>query len=171
MFFISKQGGMCMSKRSTGIIWGVAGFIIGILITLILIWQLMPGMMIKEGRSPYDMEKTIAMVKQNAEELGWKIPKVYNFQKSISEAGEGDVGKITVIELCQPEYAHDLLKNPDSKFVSVLMPCAIAIYEKNDGVYVSSMQVGTMGKIFGGNINTVMTRVSEDDHKILEFVE
>lgn len=160
-----------MSKKLTGIIWGVTGFIVGILITLILVWQLMPGMMISERKSPYEIDKTIAIIKENAKELGWKIPKEYNFQKSISEAGEGDVGRIEVIELCHTEYAYGLLKDPDSKFVSVLMPCAIAIYEKDDGVYVSTMQVGTMGKIFGGNINDAMSKVSKDDHKILDFLK
>jgi len=160
-----------MSKKLTGTIFGLVGFIIGIIITLILVWQLMPGMMIKERKSPYDMDKTIEIIKKNAEELDWKVPKEYDFQKSISEAGMDDIGKIKVIELCQPEYAYTLLKNDDSKFVSVLMPCAIAVYEKNDGVYVATMQVGIMGKIFGGNINTTMSKVSKDDHKILKFLE
>ena len=53
-----------------------------------------------------------------------------------------------------------------------LMPCAIAVYEGDDGaVYVSGMNMGLMGKMFGGNIAEVMGgSVADDERKILSAV-
>ena len=51
-----------------------------------------------------------------------------------------------------------------------MMPCAFAVYEKSDGhIYVASMNVGIMGKVFGGEIDTTMSKVAQDDQKILGF--
>ncbi len=44
------------------------------------------------------------------------------------------------------------------------MPCAIVVYEGDDGnVYLSSMNMGLMGKMFGGNIVKVMGGAVADD--------
>jgi len=152
-------------------IGAVAGLVVGILLTAVIGWTMMPGMMIHEHKSPYDLDKTVDTITANAEENGWSIPKIYNFQKTIKEEGYDDVGRIKVIEMCQPEIASGLLKNPENKRVAVMMPCAIAVYEKDDGVYVANMNVGMMGKMFGGEIATAMGRVAADDEKIMEFMK
>ncbi|KAF5410762.1 MAG: hypothetical protein C5S47_05715 [Candidatus Methanogasteraceae archaeon] len=41
--------------------------------------------------------------------------------------------RIKVVEMCQPEYASGPLGTDDTKFVAVMMPCAVAVYEKSDG--------------------------------------
>jgi len=53
----------------------------------------------------------------------------------------------------------------------MMMPCSVAIYEKSDGgTYIASMNMGIMGKVFGGVINQTMSKVAADDKKILGFV-
>lgn len=146
-------------------------FLLGILVTLLGIRIYTPGMMIHEAKSPYDFDATIAMIENTASNLGWRIPKVYNFQETILREGQGDIGKMKVVEMCHPEYAYGLLSHENNKHIGVMMPCAVAVYEKADGsTWVSSMNVGTMGKLFGGEISRMMSRVAEDDDKILVFL-
>ena len=151
----------------------IGAFFAGIIVTILIMKAMAPGMMIHEKQSPYDFEKTFQTILEKTKEVGgWKVPKQYDFQKTILKHGAGDIGKVKVIELCQPHYAHGLLKEDKDKYVAVMMPCAIAIYEKSDGkTYVASMNVGMMGKIFGGGVDKAMSKVAADDKKILSFLK
>ena len=150
----------------------IGSFLLGILVVMVAMKVMAPSMMIHERVSPLGFEETVERIQQNAEALGWSVTKIYNFQEAIMAKGLGDVGRIKVLELCQPHYAYGLLEDGNNKFVSVMMPCAIAVYEKEDGsVYVSSMNVGFMGKIFGGGIDEAMSKVAGDDKKILSFLK
>ncbi len=150
----------------------LGGFILGLIVLALVMKMAAPGMMIHEAKSPYDFNTTVETIIANAESEGWTVPKVYDFRKSIVDAGSDDVGRIKVIEMCQPEYASGLLGADDTKFVAVMMPCAVAVYEKSDGnTYVASMNVGIMGKVFGGDVDQTMSKVAADDKKILMFAE
>jgi uncharacterized protein (DUF302 family) len=74
--------------------------------------------------------------------------------------------------MCRITYATGLLMADDTKYVAVMMPCSVAIYEKSDGnTYVASMNIGMMDKVFGGAVDHTMSKVAADDKKILGFAE
>lgn len=52
------------------------------------------------------------------------------------------------------------------------MPCAWGVYKGKDGkIYISGMNMGLMGKMFGGNIAKVMGEaVSKDEEQMLKEV-
>lgn len=126
----------------------------------IVMYFMAPSMMIHEVKSPYGVEKTTNEIVAKAKEMGWKVPKVYNFQKAVLEGKGPDIGKIKVVKLCHPKFAGELLKDDDNKFVSVMMPCSMAVYEKSDGTtYVASMNM------------RLMSKVADDDDKILSFLK
>ena len=128
-------------------------------------------MMIHEQQSSFDFDKTVETITRNAMELGWSVPKTYDFQATLLKHKQPDPGRIKVVKICQPEYASNLFANDDSKFVSAMMPCSISIYEKSDGkTYVSFMNMGLMAKMFSGNISTTLAQVAADDKKILDFL-
>jgi len=111
------------------------------------------------------------MVQDNAKAKGWVVPKVYDFQTSMKKYKQPDPGRVKVVKLCQPVYAGKMLAHDDSKFVAAMMPCSIGIYEKSDGkVYVSSMNIGLMSKMFGGVVDDTLALVAADDAEILEFL-
>jgi hypothetical protein len=90
--------------------------------------------------------------------------------KSVSEHGV-DIGReIRIVELCNAQYAKDILSTDPE--VSTLMPCAWGVYEGDDGkVYISGMNMGLMGKLFGGNVARVIGgNVAKDESKMLEEV-
>jgi uncharacterized protein (DUF302 family) len=77
---------------------------------------------------------------------------------------------IRIVELCKAPYAHEVLSEKPE--LATLMPCAYGVYEGADGkVYISAMNVGLMGKMFGGVVARVMGgQVAHDEHNILQRV-
>lgn len=132
----------------------------------------MGEMMVHENESPYDFDKTVELIQANAKAQGWVVPKVYDFQQSLIKNKQPDPGKVKIIKVCHPDYAGALLLEDDSKFVAAMMPCSIAVYEKSDGkVYVSTMNMGLMSKMFTGVIGDTLAKVARDDAKTLEFLK
>jgi uncharacterized protein (DUF302 family) len=90
--------------------------------------------------------------------------------KAMSKHGVNMDKQVRIVELCKAPYAKDvLLTNPE---VSTLMPCAWGVYKGEDGkVYIAGMNMGLMGKMFGGNIAKVMGgAVAKDEHNMLKAV-
>jgi uncharacterized protein (DUF302 family) len=79
-----------------------------------------------------------------------------NMQKSLSKFGK-EVPQVTLLKICEPNHAANILNDDDAMYVSLMMPCTISIYEKSDGkTYVGTMNAGLMGRIFGGTVAEVM---------------
>jgi uncharacterized protein (DUF302 family) len=132
----------------------------------------MGELMVHEAKSPYDFEKTVAVITEEARHQGWVIPKVHDFQKSLLKFDQDDPGRIKVVKVCKPEYAARLLRQDDSKFVSVLMPCSLSVYEKSDGhTYVAAMNMELMSMLFQGDIGDTLSAVAEEDKSILSFMK
>lgn len=147
--------------------------IMGLIATLILMSACsMKSMMVDERVSPFGLEETILKITENALAIGWVVPGVKDMNKSVAKEGGPDIGgPVRVVELCNAEHASNILKADDSRYASVLMPCAIAVYSKADGkTYVTNMKAGRMGSLMGGNVADVMADVDADQQKILEFI-
>lgn len=142
-----------------------------VLVALVTGCSSMGKMMVNERQSPYGFDKTVETITANAKAQQWTVPKVYDFQKSVIKHDQPDPGRIKVLKICQPAYAAKMLVHDDSKFVGAMMPCSIAVYEKNDGkVYVSSMNMALMAKMFGGVVGETLGQVASDDAEILKFL-
>lgn len=161
-------------KRIQNFWFVVAGLVIGIVLTVgIAAWQMpqhMAGLMIHESPSPHDMVTTLARIEKNAKDLGWQVPKTYDFRESIRKHNGKDVGPVKVMEMCQPGYAARMLSMDTNKRLAVMMPCAIAVYAKADGkTYVASMNMKLMSQVFPGDVGEVLGSVAHDDARILGF--
>jgi len=98
------------------------------------------------------------------------MPAVHDLQASMSKF-DYDVKQVKVFELCHPDYASKILLESDERIVSSLMPCRVAIYEKDDGkVYISRMNTSLMAGMMGGLIKDVMADASNDTEVILESI-
>jgi uncharacterized protein (DUF302 family) len=161
-----------MDERTIrNVIWGVAGLVLGSLGTVAVLAFAAPGLVVQEHRSPYGLTATVQTIVTNATNRGWRVSKIYDFREALDRPAEPKLAPIQVIELCQRDYARDLLKSGKNRFVAAMMPCAVAVYEKEDGtVYVASMNSALMGRLFGGEIRTIMSRVARDDAEILRFL-
>ncbi len=73
--------------------------------------------------------------------------------------------------MCKPEYSGQMLEKNDERIVSVMMPCRIAVYMKDDGkTYVSLINVSALASGLPENVEKAMTEASEDVFKIVESV-
>ena len=149
---------------------GLIGFVVGILLTFLIIYQMAPGMMILEDESKYGFEETVTKLKESVAAHHWKIPTVHNFQKTMAKFGK-QVRPVQVFELCHPDHAGKILEESEERIVSSLMPCRVAVYEKADGkTYVSRMNSGQMAGMLGGLIAEVMDVAARENEEILEAV-
>ncbi len=147
------------------------GFLGGILLTALTMKVLMPGMMLTTHVSQYGtVEETCAALEAAIAAEGWNVPSVRNLNASTEKQGIELTRVVRIVELCKAEYARDVLEtNPE---VSTLMPCAFGVYEGDDGrVYITGMNTGLMGTMFGGRIAEVMGgSVAADEARMLAAV-
>ncbi len=137
----------------------------------VFMWNMAPKMMVHELKSPYSVDKTVETISINAKKQGWSVKNVVNMQKSMKKKLGEDIYATKVMKLGQAKYAHALLKHDDTRFVAAMMPHSIAVYQKSNGnTYISSMNMGLMGKIFGGETDRIMDKVQKDDDIILKFL-
>ncbi len=138
---------------------------------IVLVISLMPKMMIVTHQSRFaDVDQTVSALQAAIVKEGSRSPMVRDISGTINKEGLAFDKPIRIVELCQAEYARDVLTtNPE---VSTLMPCAWGVYKGQDGkVYISGMNMGLMGRIFGGNIAKVMAdHVAVEEARMLKEV-
>jgi len=149
----------------------IGGLILGIVITGFAVTFSMPKMMLNIHKSNLSFEETVSSIEKSAVERGWKVPKIYDLQKSLLDAGQDDIGRMKIISICQPEHAYNVLSHDGRKKVSAMMPCRIGVYETKSGdIYISGMNIGLMSKMFGGEIEKVMVKVDEEEKEMLKEI-
>ena len=150
------------------IIFAISGIIVGVILTIIILKQCFPGMMIQTFKSSLDYRETVSMIETQAVKNGWAVAKIYNMEKRMRKAGFEDAARVKVIELCHATHTNDILSQENDMYIAAIMPCRIAVYEKKNGsVFISKMNIGLMSKFFGDNVEEVMGQVAEEDEAIL----
>lgn len=161
-----------MKTKLTAIVFTVFGLLIGIVFTGIAVNLSAGKMMIKEMRSPYDYQKTIETIVNRVNAMPeWHIVTVYDMNKEVVENGGKPIGKYSIIKYCSGKYASEMLMADDRKPMGAMMPKAFAVYEKTDGqVYVATSNGAVMGKLFGGETETLIEKVSLQVEDMLRFM-
>ena len=148
----------------------LVGIVVGTVGTALLIAKIMPSKMIVTEASSLGFDDTVASLQEGIARAGWVSPVTINFNHSFAKQGVDLKPRVTIVELCKAQYAKDVLET--DRFVSGIMPCSLGVWEGDDGrVYVSKMNTGLMGKLFGGNIARVIGQhVAGDESTILSGV-
>ena len=149
----------------------IGGFVAGIVAVALLAWQMAGALMFKETPSPFGLEETIARIQANVQATGngWALSGLRNPARVVAADG-GNVLPVMMVEACSPKYSKLILAHDETRILSVLMPCKIAIYKKEDGkVYIGTINAGLIGKMFGPVVSEVMSKVAEDQKKFLTF--
>ena len=99
----------------------------------------------------------------------WRVLTVNDYQKST--AAYGAIEQVGSINICNPRYASRILADDANRKVTALMPLAIGVYEDKKGqVYISKLNVGLMGMMFGGTIADVMEMAGKDLGEVIASV-
>ncbi|MDH5681705.1 MAG: DUF302 domain-containing protein [Spirochaetota bacterium] len=129
-----------------------------------------PKMLVLVSKSKYKFKKTVKLILKEAKKKGWKIPKVFNIQKSLKKISKGKMTALKVIAICRPKHAYGMLKHEENRMVSAVMPCLIGVYKNKNGVYITVMNSPALGKMFGGNVSKIMEKVGKETKKIISKV-
>ncbi len=143
--------------------------VIGMLLMGVGVWIMMPKMMLTTYKSKSDfnetVEKLIAAIKSKGD---WKVTKEFDFQKNIHDAGHDKIEKVGSIAICNPKYASMILSEEPNRKVTAIMPITLGVFENKTGqVFISELNIGMMGMIFGGTIARVMKIAGKDVTEII----
>lgn len=115
-----------------------------------------------EYESRLTFEKTIHALSGLLNSDGWKISHIHDLQQALKNNGQ-DVLPVHVIELCNPKYSGKLLEDDNTRFMSVMMPCRIAVYEKRNGTtFISLLNAENLIKMLGGSIRNEIRKVQDE---------
>ncbi len=149
----------------------IVGFVIGLAVMGFIMWKMMPGMMIVTKKSKLSVDEAVDKIQQEAPNVGWSIPHIYDMDGTLSEKGYKGLKRIKILSLCKPEYAYTILSRESDRKVSAAMPCRIAVYEDDMGrVYISKFNIKLMGRMFGGVVGDVMAKVAQEEEAILKGI-
>lgn len=149
----------------------IGGFLGGVAVVVLLAYNLMTSLMFREVPSPFGVEETVARIQQNIQNTGngWTLIGLRNPGKAV-EADGGNTLPVIMVEACSTKYSGPILNDDSVRFLSILMPCKISVYKKNDGkTYIGLMNAGPMGRMFGPKVGEIMGHVAEDQAKFILF--
>jgi uncharacterized protein (DUF302 family) len=123
-----------------------------------------------EHPSKYSFEKTVDLLVAEAEKREWKVPAIHDLQLSLAKSGK-TVRPVKVIEICKPQYSGQMLELNHERIISVMMPCRISVYEKEDGLtYIGLINAGDLASELPDNIARVMKAASDETFEIVNTV-
>lgn len=151
-------------KSSTVIF--ITGLIAGIALTVAAIMFILPNYMFVVKQSSLGFNQTIQAIEKSAADNQWGIPFKYDLQATLKGKGF-EVQPVNVISLCKPAFANEILSDNNERLVSALMPCRVAVYEKNGETYISMLNAALFAKFLNKKSKQVMIQASEENEKIL----
>ena len=123
-----------------------------------------------EQPSKYDFDTTVDLLVKEAELKEWKVPALHDLQQSLAKSGK-TVKPVKVIEICKPAYSGQMLELNDERIMSVMMPCRISVYLKDDGkTYISVINGAEMAAGMPDKISKVMKAASDETLEIVKIV-
>lgn len=148
-----------------------AGWVlVGMVLMGLIVWFTMPSLMLVKHKSNRSYDETIDVLSEALKKKqDWRVLTVNDYQKST--AAFGAIARVGSVSICNPRYASKILANDADRGVTAFMPLGIGVYEDGQGnVYVSQLNVGLMGMMFGGTISEVMGMAGKDINEVVASV-
>lgn len=126
--------------------------------------------LIIEHVSPFDVATTVEKLIEAAATKDWQNPAVHNLQQSLAKSGK-EVKPVQVIEICKADYSGKMLEKNHERISSILMPCRISVYEKEDGkTYVTLLNMGAMAVDLPVDTAKAVQGASDETFEIVQSV-
>ncbi|MDF7801966.1 DUF302 domain-containing protein [Pontiellaceae bacterium B1224] len=150
----------------------IIGLVIGGIIVAIGSFLAVPKIVLSERVSPLDFDDTVEAIEDAITEGGWIIIDQVNMQKTLSKSDKNIPPNI-ILTICEPHLVSTIMNDDKGMIASVIMPCTISIYQKQDGLtYVASVNTGLMGRMFMGTVSKVVAgAVTDDTNAFLSFLD
>lgn len=155
-----------IKTKMKGFTMFLAGLIAGVALTIIIIVVVVPKKMFVVHESKLGFDQTVETIIQSAKDNNWSMPHQYDLQATMKKHNF-EVKPVKVFSLCKPEHAYKILNSDEVRSVSALMPCRVAVYEKDGKTFVSMLNAGLFSKFMGKEVSSVMGAASSENEEIL----
>lgn len=154
----------------SGVLNAAGWVLVGMILMGLLVWFTMPSLMLIKHKSSRGYDDTVAVLSDALKKKqDWRVLTVNDYQKST--AAFGAIERVGSVTICNPRYASKILANEVDRGVTAFMPLGIGVYEDKQGqVYVSQLNVGLLGMMFGGTISDVMGMAGKDINEVIASV-
>ncbi len=126
--------------------------------------------LIVEQVSPFDVATTVEKLIEAATQKEWQNPATHDLQHSLAKSGK-DVMPVQVIEICKPEYSGYMLEKNHERISSILMPCRISVYQKEDGkTYVTLLNMAAIANGLPKDTANAINEASDESFEIVQSV-
>ncbi len=119
--------------------------------------------MIKGVKSKYMFDETVEKLKKKVEDAGWSIVSDIDFTDKVGV-------RFRMIEFCNKDFASAVLKRPENRWISAMMPCKLSIVENPDGVYVFSFNMAFFAEMIPGELGEILGKVAKADEEIVSAI-
>jgi uncharacterized protein (DUF302 family) len=152
---------------SSNVLFIIVGVLIGMVIMGLLVWFTMPSLILVKHKSKLPYDQALTALNDNLQKKqGWRLVKINDYQESTASIAA--IEKICSVNVCNPGYASNILGDDANRGVTAFMPLAIGVYEDKKGdVYISQLNVGLLGMMFGGTIARVMGKAGKDIKEVV----
>ena len=144
--------------------------IVGMALMGLIVWFTMPLLMLVKCRSRLSYDETVTVLSETLmKKQDWHVLTVNDFQKSTKDFVT--LERVGSIDICNPRYVSKILADDQNRGVTAFMPLDLGVYEDKKGqVFVSKLNIGLLGKMFGGTISEVMGTAGKDLSEVVNSV-
>jgi hypothetical protein len=154
-------------KKSGGkknLLWFLCGILWGITLTFIAGVYYLRHNLIQEIPIEGSFSGAANKVGPVAQKYGWQV--------SYNDCGLPrliDNQPMEVYRFCKSGYAYELLQDENDRKIACMLPCAISIYQKSDGVtYLSKLNMPLITQLLGGSsIGIFSEKISPEQRAIM----
>ena len=152
------------------IILVIVWVLVGMVFMGLIVWFVMPSLMLVKRKSKLSYDETVTVLSENLQKKqDWHVLTVNDYQKTTEEFVTLErVGSVTI---CNPRYSSKILANDKDRGVTAFMPLELGVYEDKKGqVFVSQLNIGLLGMMFGGTIAEMMGLAGKDIKEVVGSV-
>ena len=144
--------------------------IAGMALMGLIVWFTMPLLMLDRHKSKLSYDETVtALSEALMKKQDWDVLNVNDFQKRTKDFVT--LERVGSIDVCNPRYVSKILAEDQNRGVTAFMPLDLGVYEDKKGqVFVSKLNIGLLGKMFGGTISKVMGAAGKDLSEVVNSV-
>ncbi|MBE0673812.1 MAG: DUF302 domain-containing protein [Bacteroidales bacterium] len=144
--------------------------LVGMVLMGLIVWFTMPLLMLIKHKSKLSYDETVTALSETLlKKQDWHVLTVNDFQKSTKDFVT--LERVGSIDICNPRYVSKILSDDKNRGVTAFMPLDFGVYEDKKGqVFVSQLNVGLVGKMFGGTISKVMGMAGRDLTEVVESI-
>jgi hypothetical protein len=146
----------------TNTLWFILGIVLGFLVMGAAVWFAMPKLMLIKRRTNRNYAQAVQILTECIQKVpDWRLKLMNDYQETTAPFGK--LESICSMNVCNPRLAYEILSEDANRGVTAIMPVAIGVYEDKKGqVYISLLNVGLLGMMFGGTIARVMKLAAKD---------